>query len=58
MDVKFVKNGLIDYLISFKMEEHGYESIQLLSKLIILKEKIKQNEKIMPLDILTAENIY
>lgn len=55
-NVKFLKDGTINFLISQQSERQGYEGIYALFRYVVLGEKIK--EKIMTqIDIIMAENV-
>jgi LacI family transcriptional regulator len=55
-NIRYLKEGVIDFLISQKPEHQGYQGIYTLYRSVVLKEKV--NKKIMmPIDIITRENI-
>lgn len=55
-NIHYLKEGVIDFLISQKPENQGYQAVFALYRVIVLKEKV--NDKIMmPIDIITKENI-
>jgi len=55
-NVRYLKEGVIDYLISQRPDIQGYQGIYSLYNWVVLLAKVR--EKIMmPLDIVTAENI-
>ncbi len=55
-NVRYLKSGVIDFLISQKPEEQGYRGIMHLFQSVVLKRSL---EKInyLPIDIVTRENI-
>jgi LacI family transcriptional regulator len=55
-NIHYLKEGVIDFLISQKPESQGYQGIYALYRSIVLKEKVNK-KKIMPIDIITKENI-
>jgi len=55
-NIKYLKEGIIDFLISQKPEIQGYQGIYTLYKHVVLKEKVEA-KIMMPLDIVTKENI-
>jgi LacI family transcriptional regulator len=55
-NVHYLKEGVIDFLISQKPEHQGYQSVYALYRSLVLKEKINK-EIMMPIDIITKENI-
>jgi LacI family transcriptional regulator len=55
-NVRYLKEGWIDFLISQQSERQGYEGIYTLYRHVVLKEAVEKNV-MMPLDIVTAENI-
>ena len=55
-NIKYLKEGIIDYLISQSPEMQGYQGIYTLYRHVVLNENV--DEKIMmQLDIVTKENI-
>ena len=55
-NIHYLKEGIIDFLISQKPEQQGYQAVYTLYQSILLKKKL--NKKIMmPIDIITKENI-
>lgn len=54
-NVKYLKEGVIDFLINQKPEQQGYLGIEYLYKKIILNENI-ENTYYMPLEIIIKEN--
>ena len=55
-NVKYLRRGLIDFLISQQSEKQGYEGIQSLYRHVVLKEPVEK-KIMMQLDIVTSENI-
>jgi LacI family transcriptional regulator len=55
-NVHYLKEGIIDFLISQKPEQQGYQSVYALYQTIVLKKKINKMV-MMPIDIITKENI-
>ncbi|MBN2090863.1 substrate-binding domain-containing protein [candidate division KSB1 bacterium] len=55
-NVEYLREGLIDILISQKPEIQGYEGIYTLFRHVVLKKAV-QKEIMMPLDIIMRENI-
>jgi LacI family transcriptional regulator len=55
-NIKYLKNGWIDFLISQRPEVQSYRGIYCLYRHVVLKEKIDRT-LMMPLDIVTRENI-
>ena len=56
-NVKYLKEGVINFLINQKPEQQGYLGIDYLYKRIILKENV-ENTYYMPLEIIIKENCY
>ncbi|MFV5689312.1 substrate-binding domain-containing protein [Flavobacterium sp. ZT3R25] len=54
-NVKYLKDGVIDFLINQKPEQQGYLGVEYLYKKIILKENV-ENTYYMPLEIIIKEN--
>jgi LacI family transcriptional regulator len=55
-NVRYLKEGTIDFLISQQSEQQGYQGIYTLFRRIVLNESVP--EKIMmPIDIITKENV-
>ncbi|MBC7364422.1 MAG: substrate-binding domain-containing protein [Candidatus Aminicenantes bacterium] len=55
-NVKLLKNGIIDFLISQQSERQGYEGIYSLFRKVVLDEEVR-DKIMMQIDIITAENI-
>ena len=55
-NIKALKKGTIDFLISQKPEEQGYKGIMTLFNKIVLKKEVAQFQY-LPIDIITKENI-
>jgi LacI family transcriptional regulator len=55
-NVKYLREGAIDFLISQQPERQGYEGIYSLYRHVVLKEPVEK-KVMMPLDIVTRENI-
>jgi len=55
-NIHFLKEGEIDFLISQRPEHQGFQSVIALYRSIVLKKKL-QNKIMMPIDIITKENI-
>ncbi|WP_236973532.1 LacI family DNA-binding transcriptional regulator [Membranihabitans maritimus] len=54
-NVKYLKEGVIDFLICHKPEEQGYRGIMSLYHHLILMQKVEKTQ-FMPIDIVTKEN--
>lgn len=55
-NIPFLENGTIDFLISQKPVEQGYQGIMALLSHIVLKKEWKKNIY-LPIDIITKENL-
>lgn len=55
-NIKYLKSGAIDFLISQMPERQGYESIYTLYRHVVLGETVDAR-MMMPIDILTKENV-
>jgi len=55
-NILYLKKGIIDFLISQRPEDQGYQGIYCLYRHLVLRDKLKKNID-MPLDIYTRENI-
>ena len=55
-NVKYLKKGLIHFLIGQRPELQGYQGIYALYRYVVTKEKIEPNIR-MPLDIVTQSNV-
>lgn len=55
-NIRCLKNGYIDFLITQMPERQGYEGIFTLYKYVVLKEKV-QPDMLMPMHIVTKENV-
>lgn len=55
-NISYLKNGIIDFLISQKPVEQGYHGIMALYNHLILKKGYKKN-LYLPIDIITIENL-
>lgn len=55
-NIKYLKSGVIDFLISQMPERQGYESIYTLYRNVVLRETVEPR-MMMPIDILTKENV-
>lgn len=55
-NILFLKEGVIDFILSQMSERQGYESVYTLVNHIILKQKINR-QKLMQIDIITKENV-
>lgn len=55
-NLPYLEDGLIDFLISQKPYEQGYEAVSTLMNFLVLKRQPKQIQT-LPIDILTHENI-
>jgi LacI family transcriptional regulator len=55
-NILFLNNGLIDFLISQKIEEQGFHGIYSLFRNVILHESCEK-KILMPIDIITKENL-
>jgi LacI family transcriptional regulator len=56
-NIELLNEGFIDFLISQKADVQGFEGIYALYKSIVLKEQVKKNRIMMPIDIITRENL-
>ena len=55
-NIAFLKEGIIDFLISQRPEVQGYQGIYALYRHVVLNERI-QDKIMMQLDVVTKENI-
>ncbi|MFO7656076.1 MAG: LacI family DNA-binding transcriptional regulator [Bacteroidales bacterium] len=55
-NISYLKNGIIDFLISQKPVEQGYHGIMALFNHLVLKKGFKKN-LYLPIDIITSENL-
>jgi LacI family transcriptional regulator len=55
-NVHYLKEGLIDFLISQKAETQGHEGIYALYRHVVLRQPCEKNI-MMPIDIITKENL-
>ncbi|MBN1181973.1 MAG: substrate-binding domain-containing protein [Bacteroidales bacterium] len=55
-NIKYLKQGKIEFLISQKPLEQGYNGIMTLFNHVVLKRQIKKKQ-FLPIDIITKENI-
>jgi LacI family transcriptional regulator len=55
-NVRYLREGVIDFLISQQSEKQGYEGIYCLYRHVVLKEDVEK-KIMMQLDIVTSENI-
>jgi LacI family transcriptional regulator len=55
-NIPFLENGTIDFLISQKPVEQGYQGIMALLSHLVLKKELKKNIY-LPIDIITKENL-
>jgi len=55
-NIAFLRSGIIDFLISQKPEEQGYQGIMSMFSRFVLNRPVPQNQFI-PIDILAKENI-
>ena len=55
-NVKYLKEGIIDFIISQMSERQGYESVRMLVSKVVLKQEVKR-KKYMQIDIITKENV-
>jgi LacI family transcriptional regulator len=55
-NIRCLKEGIIDFLISQMPERQGYDGIYTLYKHVVLKEKVEKRS-LMPMHILTKENV-
>lgn len=55
MNVKYLANGIVDFLICQRPDKQGYLALNYLYRYFLLKET-KGEHKAMPIDILTKEN--
>jgi LacI family transcriptional regulator len=56
LNIRYLKDGVIDFLISQQSERQGYESLLTLFRHVVLKEGVEK-KLLMQLDIVTSENI-
>lgn len=54
-NLKFLKDGYIDFLINQKPEQQGYLGVEHLYKKVVLKENVEETNY-MPLEIIIKEN--
>jgi LacI family transcriptional regulator len=55
-NIKYLKEGVIDFLISQQSEKQGYEALYTLYRHVFFKESVEKNI-MMQIDIVTNENI-
>lgn len=55
-NVRYLREGVIDFLISQQPERQGYEGIYALYRHLVLKEPVPKNV-MMQIDIITSENV-
>ncbi len=55
-NIKYLKEGIIDFIISQKAEMQGYKGLLTLYRSVVLQE-ICEKHIMMPLDIITKENL-
>jgi len=55
-NIKSLKDGGIDFLISQQSERQGYESLYSIYRYVVLKEPVEQ-KNMMQVDIVIKENI-
>ena len=55
-NIHHLKNGTIDFLISQKSKQQGYQGLYALFRHTVLKEKVSSTI-MMPIDIITRENV-
>jgi LacI family transcriptional regulator len=55
-NIKYLKEGIISFLIAQRPEEQGYKGIMSLFNHLVTKTHVEQNN-FLPIDILTSENI-
>jgi LacI family transcriptional regulator len=55
-NVRFLREGVIDFLISQQPERQGYEGIYALYRYVVLKEPVPK-KVMMQIDIVTSENV-
>jgi LacI family transcriptional regulator len=55
-NIKYLEQGLIDFLISQRPEMQGYEGIYCLYEHVVLREEVGK-KIVVPIDILTKENV-
>lgn len=55
-NIKYLKEGIISFLIAQRPEEQGYKGIMSLFNYLVIKTHVEQNN-FLPIDILTSENI-
>jgi LacI family transcriptional regulator len=55
-NAKRVSDGTIDFILTQRPSEQGYKGIRLLYRMLMLDDKLSE-DIIMPIDIITAENI-
>ena len=55
-NVRYLKDGIIDFIINQKAETQGYKGIYALYRKVVLKEPVERHIMV-PLDIITRENL-
>ena len=55
-NVKYLKKGIINYLIGQRPENQGYLALESFYKYLVLEKQVPQ-KKYLPLDIITQENL-
>jgi len=55
-NIRYLKKGVIDFLVSQRPEEQGYLGIMTLFNYVVLRKKVEPKQFI-PIDIITKENI-
>ena len=55
-NIAYLKEGVIDFIISQMSERQGYEAVRALVASVILKQKVNRT-KFMQIDIITRENV-
>jgi LacI family transcriptional regulator len=55
-NVKYLEDGIIDFIINQKAETQGYKGIYVLYRKVVLKESVERHIMV-PLDIITKENL-
>ncbi len=56
-EINIFKKGIINFLISQRPEKQGYEGINTLFRSAVLREKIEKNKIMIPIDVITKENL-
>lgn len=55
-NIREIRNGIIDFVLGQRPEQQGYMAVKTLIQYLIYGKKVRV-ENIMPLDIITRENL-